>query len=244
MRLISRFKVQLSFACLACAPLVSHGEITAFRERNVERDMMVRTQIEAPPDRRAIQDSRVLSAMRRVPRHAFVPESLQARAYDDNPLPIGYAQTISQPYIVAFMTELLEISSGMKVLEVGTGSGYQAALLAELTPLVCSIEVIEALAERAAKVIKELGYGSVRLKRGDGFNGWKDEAPFDRIMLTFAAEEVPPLLWEQLKPGGIMVAPLGRAYSSQKLYKLRKLPDGRMERRAVLDVAFVPQIRE
>jgi len=164
-----------------------------------------------------IRDELVLSAMNAIPRHIFVDEALAIRAYDDSPLPIGHGQTISQPYIVALMTDLMRVEPQHAVLEVGTGSGYQAAILAELSQKVCTIEIIEPLAQEAAARLQKLGYTRVRTKQGDGFYGWEDCGPFDSIIVTAAAGRIPPPLIQQLNPGGRMVIPVGAAFLTQQL---------------------------
>ncbi|MBM4372451.1 MAG: protein-L-isoaspartate(D-aspartate) O-methyltransferase [Deltaproteobacteria bacterium] len=194
---------------------------------------MVAEQLEA----RDITDPRVLQAMRRVPRHLFVPEPLRDQAFGDHPLPIGHQQTISQPYIVASMTQALEIQPGHRVLEIGTGSGYQAAVLAELGAQVFSIEIVAPLAARARETLASLGLDGIRLRTGDGWAGWPEEAPFDRIMLTAAPEDVPPPLLEQLAPGGLLIAPLGRG--TQDLVLVRRTETG-WERKVLYGVRFVP----
>ena len=208
---------------------------------------MVRRQIMSPIDgRTAVRDPDVLQAMRGVPRHAFIPAKrrLQRHAYLDRPLGIGHGQTISQPYIVALMTELLQVKPDAKVLEVGTGSGYQAAVLAHLTPHVYSVEIIEPLAKRAAVTLKKQGYKVVRTRVGDGYFGWKDEAPFDAIIVTCASGHLPPPVWDQLKPGGRIVIPIGRKSGIQRLVVLSKLPDGKRRSRTVTGVRFVPMTGE
>ncbi len=205
-----------------------------------ERERMVREQLAGPG--RDITNARVLAVMSKVPRHEFVPETLRALAYQDHPLPIGHGQTISQPYIVAFMTEQLELRPTDRVLEVGTGSGYQAAVLAELAAQVYTVEIIEDLAKSAAAALKRLGYTNVHVRAGDGYKGWPEAAPFDTIIVTCAPERVPPPLLEQLKEGGRMVIPVGPAWD-QELVVLRKR-DGNLERRAVLPVRFVPMTGE
>ncbi|UCG53743.1 MAG: protein-L-isoaspartate(D-aspartate) O-methyltransferase [Candidatus Latescibacterota bacterium] len=190
--------------------------------------------------RDAVTDRDVLRAMRIVPRHAFVPSKLASRAYDDTPLPIGHGQTISQPYIVAYMTELLELTPKSKVLEIGTGSGYQAAVLAQLTPHVYTIEILQPLAERAARTLEEQGYTGVDLRHADGYYGWPEAAPFDAIIVTCAAGHLPPPLWDQIKPGGRIVIPIGGTYSVQRLVVIEKTQDGKRKTDSVMGVRFVP----
>jgi protein-L-isoaspartate(D-aspartate) O-methyltransferase len=185
-------------------------------------------------------DPRVLDALRKVRRAAFVPEALAFRAYANAPLPIGCGQTISQPYIVALMTDMLDLRREDRVLEVGTGSGYQAAVLAELSDNVWSIEVIPELAASAAQVLAAEGYGRIALRTGDGALGWPESAPFDAIIVTAAAREVPPALVAQLRPGGRMVIPVGEAHGEQDLRLVRKDAEGNVSARSVLSVAFVP----
>lgn len=191
---------------------------------------------------RGIKDERVISAMLKVPRHLFVDKSQWGSAYDDRPLPIGYGQTISQPYIVALMTESLEIKKGEKVLEIGTGSGYQAAILAELTDKVYSVEIIEELGKRADRVLKSLGY-KVRIKIGDGYNGWEEYAPFDAIIVTCAPDHVPPPLIQQLKIGGRMVIPVGPTGLYQTLWLIKKEKEDKLIYKNLGDVLFVPLVR-
>ena len=186
---------------------------------------------------RDIRSPRVLAAMRQVPRHLFVPEAGRAFAYDDRPLPIGYDQTISQPYIVAYMTEALELDATDRVLEIGTGSGYQAAILGVLAKEVYTIEIVEPLAERARQTLKTLGHTNVHVRAGNGYLGWPEQAPFDRIMVTAAPDEVPPALVEQLKMGGLMAIPVGTGV--QELRILRRTREG-METLRTLPVRFVP----
>lgn len=185
-------------------------------------------------------DSRVLEIMARVPRHEFVPREVMSQAYENRPLPIGYGQTISQPYIVAIMTDFLKVGSGSVVLEVGTGSGYQAAILAEYVQKVYSIEIIKELAETAAERMRRLGYGNVEIKVGDGYHGWREHAPFDGIVVTAAAGHIPPPLLEQLKPGGRMIIPVGGPFFVQQLMLVEKGQQGEIRTRQVLPVAFVP----
>jgi protein-L-isoaspartate(D-aspartate) O-methyltransferase len=198
---------------------------------------MVREQIEA----RDVRDPRVLAAMRKVPRHLFVPPDEQASAYIDSPLPIGYGQTISQPYIVAFMTDALELNPRDRVLEIGTGSGYQAAVLAELAREVYTIEIVEPLAKEAEERLRRLQYANVHARVGDGYRGWPEEAPFDAIMVTAAPDHVPPPLVEQLRDGGRLVLPVGRW--DQELIRLRRTGKG-ITREALLPVRFVPMTGE
>jgi protein-L-isoaspartate(D-aspartate) O-methyltransferase len=204
------------------------------------RIRMVRDQLSGPG--RAITNTRVLAAMRKVPRHQFVPERYRSQAYEDAPLPIGYGQTISQPYVVAFMTEQLDPKPTDRVLEIGTGSGYQAALLAELVAEVYTIEIIGPLAQRAETDLKRLGYKNVTVRAGDGYKGWPEAAPFDAIIVTCAPENVPQPLVEQLKDGGRMIIPVGPA-GNQELVLLRK-QGNRLEKRATLPVSFVPMTGE
>ena len=206
-------------------------------DRQTERAEMVRTQIAA----RGIRDESVLRAMRKVPRHLFVPETLLASAYDDTPLPIGYGQTISQPYIVAFMTEALAIKPGERALEIGTGSGYQAAVLAEITPNVYTIEIVAPLAASAAARLAVLGYTSIRTKAGDGYYGWEEAGPFDAVIVTAAAGHVPPPLVKQLAPGGRLIIPVGGVYDVQTLVLVTKDATGAVQPpRELLPVRFVP----
>jgi len=199
------------------------------------REKMVRDQIE----RRDVTNRVVLAAMRRVARHEFVDANLRRQAYDDNPLPIGYGQTISQPYIVALMTELLQVKPGDKVLEIGTGSGYQAAVLAEITTNVFTIEIVEPLAVAASNRVQRLGLQAVRARHGDGYFGWKEHGPFDGIIVTAAADHIPPPLLQQLKPNGRMVIPIGPVYSTQRLVVVRKDEQGKVRTESVLPVRFV-----
>ena len=201
------------------------------------RKKMIETQIEA----RGIKDKRVLEAMLKVERHKFVPESQKPFAYEDRPLPIGYGQTISQPYIVALMTELLELRGKEKVLEIGTGSGYQAAILAELAKEVYTIEIIEGLAKEAQKRLADLGYKNIKVKIGDGYLGWPEVSPFDAIVVTCAPEEIPPALIEQLKEGGKMVIPVGEFFQELKLVSKK---EGKILIKNIIPVSFVPMIRE
>jgi len=188
-------------------------------------------------------DPRVTAAIAAVPREEFVPPALVEFAYDNRPLPIGRGQTISQPYIVAIMTDLLRPEPGHRVLEVGTGCGYQAAVLARVVAQVYSVEAVPKLAEQAAERLKRLGIGNVRVKCGDGNLGWPEHAPFDGIMVTAAASDVPPALIAQLKAGGRLVIPVGPRHGDQDLVVIRKEPDGALDRRAIIPVAFVPLVK-
>jgi protein-L-isoaspartate(D-aspartate) O-methyltransferase len=198
--------------------------------------MMVRLQIEA----RGIKDPRVLNAMRKVERHLFVPSEQASRAYGDYPLPIGYGQTISQPYIVAFMTEALGIKPGEKVLEIGTGSGYQAAVLAELCDSVFSVEIVPALGERAGNLLTILGYKNVFVRVGDGYQGWARHAPYQAVIVTCSPTHIPLPLIEQLDEGGRMIIPVGRMYSQELVVLVKK--KGKMTQKSVLPVRFVPMV--
>jgi protein-L-isoaspartate(D-aspartate) O-methyltransferase len=203
-----------------------------------QRQLMVQEQL-AP---RGLKDARVLAAMSKVHREEFVPTDSRAATYEDGPLPIGYDQTISQPYIVAFMTEKLQLEPDNRVLEIGTGSGYQAAVLAELVADVYTIEIVEPLAKNAEAALERLGYKNVHVKVGDGYSGWPEHAPFDAIIVTCAPDHVPQQLTDQLKDGGRMIIPVGERFA-QELYLLEK-KDGRLRESAVLPVRFVPMAGE
>ncbi len=208
----------------------------AFTERTEQRHEMVLKQIY----QRGVTDPNVLTALRTVPRHAFVRKRDLRQAYRDHPLPIGYSQTISQPYIVGYMTEAMELETHFKVLEIGTGSGYQAAVCAEIAKEVYTIEIVEPLAQAAKQRLKELGINNVFVKAGDGYYGWPQEAPFDAIIITAAAGLVPPPLIEQLKPGGIMILPLGSPYGFQSLVLIIKNKKGEIFSKQLFGVRFVP----
>jgi len=217
-------------------PLRCDHQHRAFSERVAERAQMVAAQIQA----RDVNDPNVLKAMRIVPRHAFIPASQQRYAYGDHPVPIGLGQTISQPYIVAFMTEALRLDPNDKVLEIGTGSGYQAAVCAEIAQEVYTIEILGELAKSAAKKLKELGYRNVFVRAGDGYLGWPEKAPFDAIIGTAAAGRIPPPLIEQLKPGGRMILPVEGRFGFQYLVLITKDSKGNLHKKNVMPVQFVP----
>ena len=226
-----------SFAALLVLALTSLAVTCAaqtdVRDWQEDRTRMVNEQLKA----RDIRSERVLDAMLKVPRHLFIPESARGGAYGDFPVPIGNGQTISQPYIVAFMTQALDVGPGDRVLEIGTGSGYQAAVLSVLAKEVFSIEIIEPLADRARATLTDLGYRNIQVRAGNGYLGWPEHAPYDRIIVTAAPDEVPPALVEQLKIGGLMAIPVG--VDDQELRILRRLPTG-LETITTLPVRFVP----
>lgn len=201
-----------------------------------QRQAMIQNQIVS----RGIEDKRVLDALEKVPRHLFVPIEYRRQAYNDHAVPIGYGQTISQPFIVALMTFLLEVTPEDKVLEIGTGSGYQAAVLSHLTDEVYSVEIIEALAREAEERMEDLGYDTIELRESDGYYGWPEKGPFDKIIVTAAAGHVPPPLIEQLNPGGKIIIPLGNPFSTQILSIINKSEEGELTSLQVLPVRFVP----
>jgi protein-L-isoaspartate(D-aspartate) O-methyltransferase len=225
--------VATAWACQGSAAL----QTTADEKWAQARGRMVETQLRS----RDIRDRRVLDVMARVPRHLFVPENVRADSYADHPLPIGFKQTISQPYIVAFMTEALDLLREHRVLEIGTGSGYQAAVLAELAGTVYSIEIVAPLADRARATLASLGYKNVHVLTGNGYQGWPEHAPFDRIMVTAAPPEVPPALVAQLKVGGLIAIPVGEVF--QELRILRKTDKG-LDTLGTLPVRFVPMVKK
>jgi protein-L-isoaspartate(D-aspartate) O-methyltransferase len=233
MRIVAQFLILVAVAATGCgqmAPPVS--EFAAQRQGMVERQLKGR----------GIKDERVLAAMGKVPREAFVPSESRDASYEDGPLPIGYDQTISQPYIVAFMTEQLRLKPSDRVLEIGTGSGYQAAILAELVSEIYSVEIVEPLARAADVMLQRLGYKNVHVKIGDGYKGWPEAAPFDAIIVTCAPDKVPQPLTDQLKDGGRMVIPVGERFA-QQLYLLEK-KNGQLKESVTLPVRFVPMVRE
>jgi protein-L-isoaspartate(D-aspartate) O-methyltransferase len=230
----------VAIVALLIAVLTCSASRTETQDRNdgreVERRRMVDEQLEA----RGIRDRRVLDAMRAVPRHLFVPEPQRVDAYGDHPLPIGYNQTISQPYIVGFMSEALDAAADHRVLEIGTGSGYQAAVLSKLAKTVYTIEILSPLADRARDTLARLGIQNVEVRTGNGYLGWPERAPFDRIIVTAAPDDVPPALVEQLKMGGIMAIPVGTTV--QVLRVLRRTESG-LQTMKTLPVRFVPMIK-
>jgi protein-L-isoaspartate(D-aspartate) O-methyltransferase len=232
MRLVAHYLLFVAIATAGCGQRPSTApNFTAQRQRMVEQQLKSR----------GIKDERVLAAMAKVPREEFVPVDARTEAYQDGPLPIGHDQTISQPYIVAFMTEQLGPKPSDRVLEIGSGSGYQAAILAELVPDVYTIEVIEPLAKTAEATLQRLSYRNVHLKVGDGYKGWPEEAPFDAIIVTCAPDKVPQPLVNQLKDGGRMVIPVGERFA-QQLYLFEK-KNGQLKESATVPVRFVPMLR-
>ncbi len=223
------------FLGLVCfiLPAYASGDTQEFQR---ERELMVKEQIEA----RGIKDARLLTAMRKVKRHLFVPPAYRHRSYEDSPLPIGEGQTISQPYIVGLMTALLELKEDDRVLEIGTGSGYQAAILGELVKEVYTIEILEPLATRSKELLQELGYNNIKVKQGDGFLGWPEYAPFEAIIVTCAPEEVPAPLLEQLAEGGRLVIPVGDQWQELKLIRKK---EGKITTENIIPVRFVPMLR-
>jgi protein-L-isoaspartate(D-aspartate) O-methyltransferase len=233
MRRIPQYLVVALLAVTGCQKQAqSSSELASERQKMVEEQLKPR----------GIRDQRVLDAMGKVPREEFVPENLRAQAYADSALPIGHDQTISQPFIVAFMTEQLRLQPSDRVLEIGTGSGYQVAVLSGLVKDVYTIEIVEPLAKEASARLTRLGYSNVHVKEGDGFQGWPEVAPFDAIIVTCAPDKVPPPLTQQLKDGGRMIVPVGSGID-QQLYLLEK-KNGELAQTAILPVRFVPMIGE
>jgi protein-L-isoaspartate(D-aspartate) O-methyltransferase len=233
MRIVAQCVLLVAMAATGCSRQApSATDLAAQRRRMLDQQLK----------HRGIKDERVLSAMAKVPREEFVPADERGDAYEDGPLPIGYDQTISQPYIVAFMTEQLRPKPGDRVLEIGSGSGYQAAILAELAAIVYTIEIVEPLAKTAEATLRRLGYKNAHLKVGDGYQGWPEEAPFDAIIVTCAPDKVPQPLVDQLKDDGRMVIPVGERFA-QQLYLLEK-KNGQLKESVTLPVRFVPMLRE
>jgi len=219
----------------------SSQRYSATAERQQERLVMVQTlKLYGGTDSLSVTNPKVIEAMLRVPRHLFIPAYHQNQAYHDTPLSIGFGQTISQPYIVALMTQLADIQPGMKVLEIGTGSGYQAAILQEITDQVYTMEIISPLAKKTGLLFQHLGLTQIQAKHGDGYFGWPDKIQFDRILVTAAAAHIPPPLLKQLKPGGRMVIPVGPTWGNQELLLITKDKQGRSKTRSLLPVRFVP----
>lgn len=226
--------------CLQSGAAVLLGDSHQKAHQRMLREIEADTRRTAVQTGRQTLDERVMSAMARVPRHEFVPRELRRYAYDNRPLPIGYGQTISQPYIVALMTDLLGLREEAKVLEIGTGSGYQAAVLAEMGVRVFTIEIIPELGRQVAERFEKLGYAAITSRVGDGYYGWEEEAPFDAIIVTAASSTIPPPLVSQLEPGGVLVIPVGGPFSVQQLTVVEKDDSGVVRTEQVLPVAFVP----
>jgi len=229
----------LTVLLLALAVPTGAVDFTPLRARMVE-EITVEVRLTRDELGRPALDERVVQVLSTVPRHEFVPDSERANAYDNRPLPIGEGQTISQPYIVAVMTDLLELKPDQVVFELGTGSGYQAAVLAGLVRQVYTMEIIPALGDRARQTLQRLGYRNVDVRVGDGYYGWEEHAPFDAILVTAAADHIPPPLIRQLKPGGRMIIPVGSGFLIQQLLLVTKADDGTLRTRALLPVRFVP----
>ena len=214
---------------------VEERGVSEFTEK---RERMVRDQIEA----RGIKDKKVLDALRKVERHKFVPKQYQDEAYNDYPLPIGEGQTISQPYIVAFMTAVLDLNGTETVLEIGTGSGYQAAVLGELCKYVYTIEIVDVLGKRSQRLLSELGYTNIMVKVGDGYKGWKEHSPFDAIIVTCAPSHIPKPLKDQLAEGGKMIIPVGESFNQKLVLLIKK--EGKITQKAIIPVRFVPMMKK
>jgi len=233
MRIVAQYLLFAAIATTGCGQQIpTAADLAAQRQRMVEQQLKPR----------GIKDEHVLAAMANIPREEFVPADVRRSAYEDGPLPIGYDQTISQPYVVAFMTEQLRPKRSDRVLEIGSGSGYQAAILGELVAEVYTIEIVEPLAKSAEATLQRLGYNNVYIKVGDGYKGWPQEAPFDAIIVTCAPEKVPQPLVDQLKDGGRMIIPVGERFA-QQLYLLEK-KNGQLKESVTLPVRFVPMLRE
>jgi len=235
----ARLFVALVLAAIACAAVSAEDEYVDAR-RKMKEEIAALARETAKETGRPTFDARVMAVIGSVPRHRFVPAGQVSSAYENRPLPIGHGQTISQPYIVALMTDLMNLKPDHTVLEIGTGSGYQAAILAELVRTVCTIEIVEPLALAATERLRALGYERVKTKLGDGYYGWEECGPYDAIIVTAAASHVPPPLVRQLKPGGRMVIPVGAPFLAQQLLLIEKRDDGTVQTRQLLPVAFVP----
>ncbi|MDH3526682.1 MAG: protein-L-isoaspartate(D-aspartate) O-methyltransferase [Gammaproteobacteria bacterium] len=227
-------------ACLCAGTAIRADDPFATARQDMVREIEADVRMTSRQLDREVLDPRVMQAMATVPRHALVPESHRNAAYENRPLPIGHGQTISQPYIVAIMTDLLKVTAASRVLEVGTGSGYQAAILAELVDQVYTIEIIEALGKRARRDLEALDYENITVRIGDGYYGWEEQAPFDAIVVTAAASHIPPPLIQQLKKGGRMIVPVGSRFMVQQLVLVEKDTQGEVVTRQILPVRFVP----
>ncbi len=232
---ISTFYTQKKVFAVGCTTKVVDEDTFARQRKRMVKEQIVN---------RGVKDKRVLDAMETVPRHLFVPREYRAYSYNDQPLPIGFGQTISQPYVVAFMTELLKLDKEDVVLEIGTGSGYQAAVLSRLAKQVYTIEIVDALGKEAAKQLEAIGYSNIEVKVGDGYQGWPEHAPFDAIIVTAAAEHIPQPLIDQLKPGGRMVIPVGGVYTIQDLMLITKDTSSKIVKKSLIPVQFVPLTRK
>jgi protein-L-isoaspartate(D-aspartate) O-methyltransferase len=233
-------KFALYLFVLALTPVICYGDEFAALRQQMIREIRQDVEDTSRYIGRESLDQRVMDAMGTVPRHEFVPPSMQSSAYQNRPLPIGHGQTISQPYIVALMTDLVDPDDLDKVLEIGTGSGYQAAILAELVARVYSIEIVEALGQTARQRLQKLGYDNIETRVGDGYYGWPEMGPFDAIVVTAASSHIPPPLIRQIKPGGVMLIPVGGQFQVQQLTVIRKDEKGDVITRQILPVRFVP----
>ncbi len=239
-------KYSAAFLCIILLCLMDFHCIVVVQAETLPPDFLAKEKQEmvATVQLYGMKNQSVLQALRNIPRHLFVPREYRELSYQDSPLPIGYGQTISQPFIVAEMTRLLHLSSQSKVLEIGTGSGYQAAILSEFTDSVFSIEIVAPLYEQARKNLTKAGIEQVQLKLGDGYYGWPEEAPFTSIIVTCAAGQIPPPLIEQLAPGGKMIIPVGTRFGTQFLILVEKHKDGTITSRNLMPVSFVPLVRQ
>ena len=240
---LSTPKAALAFFMLLSTVALFAADPLEKRRASMVNEIVSYVRMTSSETGRAALDRRVLNALRTIPRHLFVPNELRDAAYANRPLPIGHGQTISQPYIVALMTDLLKVDADDVVLEVGTGSGYQAAVLSPVVKQIYTVEIIEPLAKQAAARLQSIGYKNVRVRHADGYNGWKEAGPFDAIIVTAAATHIPPPLIQQLKPGGRMVIPVGGPFATQSLMLVEKTAKGKVRTRQVLPVMFVPLTR-